>query len=699
MRSFKKSLVSSIAGLAILAGCGGGGSHSGIVPNGGSVQQNPVTSTPQSGMFKWGQQLFSQMSYVGPATGGNLAVTVYVQMSNPQGLIQYAADVNNPKSALYRQWLTPQEIGDKFGATQSNYQAAEKYFAGYGLKVGAWPQREALSVRGSVSQFQRAFGTTFGIYKFRGQNVVGLRGAPHFSSNVPVAGTSPLMSGTLERPFFIHGNNANFFGYSPQQVATGFDYSGAYAAHFNGSGINVGIIGTGPILNSDGKDDDITAYGQYWHAPMAPVAEVAVAPQPASTPNGQTGTGATDPNPGALATPPPITNPCTWQGDYATCNPEDGEAQLDTESISSLAPGSNVRFYLAYNPAECEDQYGNVISAPSNGSCPSGQFYAGAEGIQLVDDEYQQAIADNRSDIISMSFGAPENAAAAGDYIDATGDGFGQIEMASFAAEGVALFASSGDNGAWECYDTMTGLPNGQPCVNYPAADTNVVGVGGVNIPLDENGNLTGEIAAWGDNTTLGGNPAAVNSVGSGGGISTVIPAPAWQASTLATTKREVPDMSLDADPYTGQSILEYASLGGAEFPAGGTSMAAPEAAAQWALVLQACRASSTCNKAGATGYRLGNPAPLLYAIYGTSTLAKATYTAGTFKPGLDYAHVFDDVTYGGNQAVPATPGPGQATAPPTTGYESGPGYDEVTGLGAPFTGHLIQAITGTKLP
>jgi pseudomonalisin len=698
MQSFKRSLIAGITGLAMLAGCGGG-SHGGVVPNANSTLQNPVGNSPQNASFRYGQQMLAQLPYVGSAGGGNLSVTVSIRMRNAQGLIQYAAQANDPKSPLYRQWLSPQEIGDKFGATQSDYQAAAKYFAGYGLKVGVWPQREALSVSGSVGQFQRAFGARFGVYKFKGKNVVALAGAPHFASTVPVTGSSPIMTASLARPFFIHGNNANFAGYSPQQVATGFDFSAAYAKHVNGSGVNVGIIGTGPIIDANGADNDIAAYGSFWHAAMAPVTQVAVSPQPANAANGQTGTGVTDPNPTALATPPPITAPCAWSGDYTACNPEDGEAQLDTESISSLAPGSSVQFYLAYNPAVCEDQFGDPIGAPSNGTCPSGQFYGGAEGIQLIDDEYQQAIADNRSDVISMSFGEPENDAAFFGYIDASQPGLGQVEMASFAAEGVALFASSGDNGAWECYDPTSGLPLGSPCANYPASDPNVVAVGGVNIPLDENGNLIGEIAAWADNTTLGGDPSLVNSVGSGGGVSTVFAAPSWQSTTVGTSMRKLPDMSLDADPLTGQSVLEYASLGGALFASGGTSMAAPEAAAQWALVLQACKANASCNKPGTTGYRLGNPSPLLYAIYGTSTLAKNKYSAPNFTPQLTYEHVFSDVIYGGNQAVPATPGPGQSTPPPTTGYESGPGYDEVTGLGAPFTGHLIQAITGTKVP
>ena len=704
IRSSKRSLLAAGLCAALLTACGGGGGQSGVMPSATTSvpQPNPVTPT-SNGAFQYGQQILSQMTYLGPATAGNLSVTVSVRMRNAQGLIQYAAAANDPKSGLYRQWLTPQEIGDKFGATPTDYQAAASYFAGYGVKVGMWPQREALSLSGTIGQFSRAFGTKFGVYRFRGQQIIAPAGAPHFPTTVPVTGSSPMMTAAAARSYLIHGNNAKFLGYSPQQVATGFDYSGAYASGFTGKGINVGIIGTGPILNGSGGDDDTAAYKSYWKAPMATITQIAASPQPPSAANGNTGSTNPniDPNAGALAQPPPVTAPCSQPAypappNFTTCNPEDGEAQLDTESVASLAPGSNVLFYLAYNSGECYNTTTGGFDVGTNGVCPAGDTAWPFEGLNIVDDEYQQAIADNKADILSLSFGQAENMAAAFGYISSNPStpGLGQIEFSSMAAEGTALFVSSGDDGAWECFDPSTGNPLGIPCASYPATDPNVVAVGGVNIPLDENGNLVGEIAAWADNTTVGGNGNFTNNVGSGGGVSTVFTAPSWQQKTLGITMREEPDMALDADPLTGQSLLMNAASAMSVGASGGTSMAAPEAAAQWALVLQACAASSSCKKLGTSGYRLGNPNAIFYAVYSNSSYAKGTFTVPNWTPGLDYAHVFDDVIYGSNQAAPAA---GSPSSP--SGYNSGPGYDEVTGLGAPFTGHLIQAITGTKVP
>jgi kumamolisin len=235
----------------------------------------------------------------------------------------------------------------------------------------------------------------------------------------------------------------------------------------------------------------------------------------------------------------------------------------------------------------------------------------------------------------------------------------------------------------------------GTACASYPASDPNVVAVGGTNTPLNQAGNLTGTITAWADNTTLGGDGSFGNNVGSGGGVSSVFTAPSWQASTLGASMRMLPDWSLNADPLTGPSVFIDYDYGSPPEPVGGTSASAPDSAAMWALVLQACKASSTCNKGGTYGYRLGNPAPLIYAIYAKNNSLSGAYSATGFTPALGYAQVFYDVTYGDNQAAPAAPGPVQTPI----GYNSGPGYDQVTGVGAPFAGHLIQAVTGTTVP
>jgi kumamolisin len=658
--------------------------------NPAAAQIKPFAGNPQLASFTWGERAREKMSYVKPVTIGAMEVDVLVKMRDPGGLVKYAQSASNPKSANYRHFLSPQDIADRYGASPTDYKTAADYFKKLGMRVGMWPQRETLAVTGTLKQLTAAFGTNFGYFRYGREVVVAPMQTPHFSRAIPVTAVLHLSSYNPAHRYYLRGVYSHFAGYSPQMLASGFDYAGAYAEGYTGAGINAGINGTGPISPAD-----VPGLGALWHANVGKVTQVNASPQPAAPVNGNTGTGSVDPYPAGLAVAPPVTAPnCTpppfpTPPDYNKCNTEDYEAQLDSEQVASLAPGATTLFYMAYNPGICvSPTTGNFVNNNKNGSCPKGSEKYPLIGIQLSDDSLQQAIADNRSDTQSLSWGEPENEALAYDYIsnDPSKPGVGQIEFASFAAEGIAVFVSSGDDGAWECFDPATGAPLGIACVSYPASDPNVTSVGGVNIPLSDAGILQGQITAWADNTTAGGNGEFRNNVGSGGGVSAVFPAPPWQAGAVLNANREVPDISLDADPNTGPSQMNYAGFKGYTqvFADGGTSAAAPEANAEWALVLQACMQTASCSTAtGPKPYRLGNAAPLYYALYQNKTT---------------YASTFYDVVYGNNQAVPAptpTPPAGSTPAPLPTpvGYSAGKGYDMVTGVGVPFGGHLINAV------
>jgi kumamolisin len=690
--------IAGLLALALLAACGGGGGNAGsITPaaytpqsstlssSSSAVHLTPFHGSPELANFEWGKAMLGRMHYVAPVQVGALAVQVQVRMRDARGLAAYALSASDPKSPNFRRFLTPQEIADRYGASKDDYETVARYFAKLGMRVGMWPQREVLSVTGTLSQFSRAFNTPFGTYTYGSETVIGPTGTPHFTTALPVASVLHLQTHDPRHGNNIRGSYANFAGYSPQMVAGGFDFSGAYQAGYDGKGINAAINGTGPI-----SPNDMALYAKLFHASVSNVVQVNASPQPPSGANGHTGTGAADPFPAGLTGAPPVTAPCRLPKfptppNYKQCNPEDIEAQLDSQQVAGLAPGATELFYLAYNPLICLTKNGDYAENNKNGSCPSGAFHYPLIGIQLADDELQQSIADNRADSMSLSWSEDEPDALLSGYINKEMTGLGNVEFASLAAEGTAVFASSGDDGASECFDPFTKkpTPTGMACPQYPATDPNVTAVGGVNAPIDETGRLNGQITAWADNTTGGGNGHFENNVGSGGGISGVFEAPAYQSGAVPGTKmREIPDMSMDADPDTGVTIVAYAKWDPFVFAEGGTSASAPEANAEWAVVLSACKVVPGCATAGgAKPYRLGNAAPWYYRIYESGT-------------SVPYDQVFFDVIYGNNQAHPASPVPASPSPFPTpVGYSAGPGYDLVTGLGVPFVGHLIDAV------
>jgi pseudomonalisin len=597
----------------------------------------------------------------------SISIDLVPKMQSASGLVQYAKSVNDPKNALYRHFLTPQEIGDRYGASQSQYNAAVKYFQSQGISVATWPQRLLLHVTGSQAEMQTALHTTFGWYSKGTSVFLAPMSTPAPPSTAGVVGAANIVMVSSYTRSFVNAGSANgagngaIYGYSPQQIAAAFDYQGAYAAGYTGSGITTGVIGTGPY-----DSGDVPAFKSLMNIGGSGAVTMVSATDANAPGNSALG----------FATPPPVTPASGFclppfasiYPNPPSCNPEDTETQLDTEQIASLAPDANLRYYLAYNP---NDGCGQI-----NVDCPTGAGVP-SQGLAELDAEINTAIADDKADVISMSFGGPESLNVGAEF-NSSGEGIEPLEMAALASEGIAVFVSSGDSGAQGCEQFSGQVPNPVAlCVEYPSTDPNVVSVGGVNTPLNTAGQLLGPLFGWG--THSGGNS------GSGGGVSAYFPLSTYQQGAVGVTgsMRNVPDIALEGDALTGVSVVTY---GGSQFaghravyPVGGTSVAAPEAAAMWALVLQACKQSSSCATAtGPASYRLGNPAAYFYKIYANSS---------------QYASTFYDVLYGSNSlsCSPLAPCPG----PTYAGYNSGKGYDLVTGVGVPYGRALIKAVTG----
>ena len=651
----------SFALAALLASCSGGAHGVPLLPS-----AKPTPGAGQSGpsaSFAYNTAAMQGATYVAPANVPVLSIDLIPKMQNAAGLLQYAHDVNDPKSATYRHFLTPQQIGQEYGASQSSYDAAVKDFQSQGLSVATWPQRMLLHVSGSQAQMQTALRTTFAWYRNGTSTFLAPTTAPNPPAAANVTGAANIVMHSSD--FTDHvaisssAGNGIAYGYSPQQIASAFDYTGAYAAGYTGAGVTTGVIGTGGF-----NPADVPAFKSTFGIGGSGTVTLVSATDANAPGNAATG----------FAPPLPVTLPCSspygpgYLFPTATCNPEDAETQLDTEQLASLAPDANLRYYLAYNP---NDGCGAIGT-----QCPAG---AGVpeQGLLESDAELQTAIADDKADVLSLSWGGPETANV-GMAFNASGTGITPLEMAALASEGVAIFVSSGDSGAQGCFNFNVPDPNAL-CVQYPSTDPNVVSVGGVNTPMNSGGQFVGGITGWGDQTTSGFG-------GSGGGVSAYFPLTKYQqgAAGINGTMRNVPDIALDADGLTGVAVLLY---GGSAFsgsqvvePIGGTSVAAPEAAAMWALVLQACKESSSCATAsGPVPYRLGNPNAYFYKIYANAST---------------YATTFYDVVYGSNSMVcipTATPCP----SPTSPGYSAGKGYDLVTGIGVPYARALIKAVVG----
>ena len=229
------------------------------------------------------------------------------------------------------------------------------------------------------------------------------------------------------------------------------------------------------------------------------------------------------------------------------------------------------------------------------------------------------------------------------------------------AAQGQTILAASGDLGANGCYNPQTGA-NPTPAVDDPASQPYVTGVGGTTLHVNFDNTYQFE-QVWNDRNIKNG--------ASGGGISLVWHMPYWQqapgvANAYSTGFREVPDVSLNADPQTGYDV--FCRVGGCANKGwmifGGTSAAAPAWAALIALANQVSLKSNA--------FMVGFLNPSLYDIAHGAT--GTSYNAA-FHDVVPVSGYVNNNDYAGNSGT----------------YPDGSAYDLATGLGTYDAYNLSQ--------
>jgi kumamolisin len=288
----------------------------------------------------------------------------------------------------------------------------------------------------------------------------------------------------------------------------------------------------------------------------------------------------------------------------------DGEAELDLEIVHEIAPAARLAVYNC--SSSCDD----------------------AEIAQLE----AQTVRNSAHGIISESLGGCEAAESSSDL---------QVETSAFDqadALGESVFAASGDSAAYTCLTEDWSAAPGTDYigVSSPAVIPGVTGVGGTRLSVSRDGSWYRE-EAW---------EVPPETAGTGGGVSVNFPRPSWQkgpgvdSQPGANGRREVPDVSADADTLTAAQIY----VNGDFNQVGGTSQAAPIWAGMMALINQYLKQKGT-RTAGFLN-------PALYTLAATHQ---------PFPP-------FHDVTIGSNMVYPATSG-----------------YDMATGLGTPDAWNLAR--------
>jgi subtilase family serine protease len=460
----------------------------------------------------------------------NMMLVLKMGTQNRARLDQLLRDQQDPTSASYHQWLTPESFGASFGPSAAQVAAASTWLASHGLTVrGVAKSGLAITFSGSAGQVEEAFQTTLKTYQVDGvthhanassvtipqglsgfvQGVASLhdfRHQPHHTLPRPVTGAA------LSHPMADLGSYGNFLG--AVDLATIYDITPTYAS-YTGAGVTIGLV-----ERTDIDTADFTTF-QELQDPSRYTGSLTVSHNGA--------------DPGVVAA-------------------DEMEAELDTQWAAAAAPGATLLM---------------AVSASSYTT----------DGVDL---SAQYLVENNLAQVISVSYGSAESGMG-------SDNSFYDQLWAQAAAQGISVFVATGDEGATQ--GGGVAAVNGLASPPYATAvGGTMFHEGGITSYWGvANGTGTYPATATGYIPEWVWNESGVGA--SGGGVSILYAKPSWQFGDglAAGGMRELPDVALDAaadhDPY-------LAVMNGTLYGVGGTSVAAPIMAGIAALAVQNLRVS-----------------------------------------------------------------------------------------------------------
>ncbi len=645
-----------------------------------------------------GSQLEVTARLTGRYHSAEMTIEVALAPRDQAGLASQLRGMYTRGNSVYHKWLARGEFDARYAPARSERAAVASYLRAAGLRIERAASPFLVRAAGSSEQVQAAFRTTLSAY-------VAAQGERYFANSSAARLPASLARGVLgvigltntirERSMISRlprlarsarsarlararrarpGSSASGCetGYVTNAELFNLANTGTYPTYGYGAGpgctgltpsqVNsiygapdVGPSGEGAGVNlalfelSAYQESDIRTWAHYYYGPgyNPPLVNINV-----------------DGGPLHAVCPP---------GDQ--CPPDfnfySGDIEVDADIEMSLAVAPDSSRVLVYN-------------APND--------YTGQTSL----DEYTAIANQDIADTISSSWGVCEDDITAG-YAQAENVVFEQMAM-----QGQSVFNAFGDDGAYGCLPSPTYADAGDP-----AAQPWVTGVGGTSLESDNPGTNAspsypaGVETVWNNNNLCSDQPASpandnqgglfwclFNYTGAGGGApSQWWGRPFYQAgpgvnspystygngstqcalAAIGTPCREGPDISADADPWTGpaeyctgNSSTPYsicAQLASTDrvpgwFQIGGTSLSTPLVAAIFA------------DRDGYTGQRTGNANPLLYFLF-----------------NADPGKYFHDIT---------GIGPLQQAATTNGLYPTTPGYDMATGIGTPDMAALI---------
>jgi len=546
---------------------------------------------------------------------------------------KFLAEQQDSASPNYQKWLTPREVGERYGVADSELQALTDWLKSQNLHVD-WvaPGKNFVGISGTAGDVGLAFQTDINYYDAGASPKISVASAPLVPTELaPMVQAIRGLYSIEDRPLShvqpVHSAR-------PAMSVDGFNF--VTPADFNtiydvpssvtGKGYTIGIVG-----RSRTDFADFSAFRKLTKTTFPNPTEVV-----------PTKFGGVDPGPAYTAPP-------TDGADIG----DQVEATLDVFRAGSVANGAKLLL---------------VVTTSAGGDI-------GADAEYLVQTEPLPA------QVMNLSFGLCESEAGS------AGVKYWDSIFAQAQAEGISVFVASGDSGASGC-DAYFSTPPSSPAPNSPnyiCSSSHATCVGGTEFnDIDQSkywsssnksnlGSALSYIPEGGWNEPLNG--GETQAAASGGGVSKFIKTPSWQTGKgvpSARSGRYMPDLAFTAAGHDGY----FGCL------AAGGSSCVPNSSGEYYFSYFYGTSAAAPGMAGITvlldqklGNKQGNLNAELYTM--ASKSASAFHDVTVSSSGVKSCSVKTPSMC--NNSIPS---PTKLTGG-QPGFLVGTGFDEVTGLGS----------------
>jgi subtilase family serine protease len=623
----------------------------------------------------------------GPANPTDqITVTAWLKLHNENQLSQLLTQQTTKGSGQFHKWLTQDQFNASFSPTAQEVNAVQNFLSAHNLTVLFVAENNFyVKVQGAIADIQKTFHVQIHNYNFKGAahrsnssdpsindtsggNIAAITGLDDYGfqpanvrpvdadgNPVPFRPLSQVTPGGLffEAQAFRPAQTDIFKG--PGYTATytgnryGADITNTSPPHLPPQGYSPAEIQTAynliPLYQAglDGTGETIVITDAFGSATIAQDAaafstiyglppinlQIVKAPGIANNPHGV-----------ALG----------W----------DGETTLDVEWAHAIAPGAKIALVVATDRAS-------------------------------LDEAVNYAVVHHLGNTISNSWSSREGFGNPAQ--------FGRVNriLQMAAAQGIDVNFATGDNG-----DEAAAV--GFITVDFPASSPFATGISGTSLALNPDNSIKFQ-TGWGNNLTRIAETNALNNspvvpplnlgfqFGAGGGASLTFARPSFQSGlSVPGNTRLVPDISMFADPFTGAEIIQTINGQLSVGTVGGTSLSTPVFSGVMAIAAQKA------------GHGLGQAAPLVYNLpAGAVTDVVAVSSPGNvtgvingnpFSADALAAPLGNTTSY--YSAIYNSPFSTRwfvITFGTDTSLTTGPGWDNVTGVGTPNGSSFINAI------